>query len=197
MNRLLSAWVVGSKRSLSQWKLLTSLVLGVILACTIISSSFIYLDSLEEIALNLALVNATEQEHDLIIQAKAGPVSNSQYNLLNATASDQITSFLGNLEYDRFTAIKSPTLFVTKPGFESDAGQTNDRSYFVSLPTLNQNITLLAGDNKIPEFYPYFDEQSLYLGALVPNEAADLFGLTTGDKIIAIPTWNDAFDRVF
>ena len=78
MNRLLSAWIIGSKRSLSQWKLLTSLVLGVILACTIISSSFIYLDSLEEIALDLALIEASDQEHDLILQAKAGPVSNSQ-----------------------------------------------------------------------------------------------------------------------
>ena len=53
MNKLLRAWIIGSKRSLSQWKLLTSLVLGVILACTIISSSSIYLDALEEIALNL------------------------------------------------------------------------------------------------------------------------------------------------
>ena len=123
MNRLLSAWRIGSKRSLSQWKLLTSLVLGVILACTIISSSFIYLDSLEEIALDLALVEATSQEHDLIIQAKAGPVSNSQYSLLNTTASEQITSFVGNIENDRFTAIKSPTLFVAKPCFESAAGQ--------------------------------------------------------------------------
>ena len=196
MNRLLSAWIIGSKRSLSQWKLLTSLVLGVVLACTIISSSFIYLDSLEEIALELALVNATDQEHDLIIQAKAGPVSNSQYTTLNTTASYQLDSFIGNLEYDRFTAIKSPTLFVTKPGFESDAGLTNDRSYFVSLPILNQNITLVAGDSKIPEFYPYFDEKSLHLGALVPNEAADLFGLAVGDKIIAIPTWSDTLESI-
>ena len=120
MNRLLSAWLIGSKRSLSQWKLLTSLVLGVILACTIISSSSIYLDSLGEIALDLALVNATDQEHDLIIQAKAGPVSNSQYNLLNTEVSEQIVSFIGNLEEDRLTAIKSPTLFVTKPGFENE-----------------------------------------------------------------------------
>ena len=91
MNRLLSAWIIGSKRSLSQWKLLTSLVLGVILACTIISSSFIYLDSLEEIALDLALIEASDQEHDLILQAKAGPVSNSQHSLLNATVSDNFT----------------------------------------------------------------------------------------------------------
>ena len=196
MNRLLSAWIIGSKRSLSQWKLLTSLVLGVILACTIISSSFIYLDSLEEIALDLALIEASDQEHDLILQAKAGPVSNSQHSLLNATVSETITSLVGNIEEDRFTAIKSPTLFVTKPGFESDAGQTNDRGYFVSLPELKQNITVIEGNIEIPEYYPYFDQKSLYLGALVPKEAAELFDLTIGNKIIAFPTWNDAFESV-
>ena len=195
MNRLLSAWLIGSKRSLSQWKLLTSLVLGVILACTIISSSVIYLDSLEEIALDLALVSTTDQEQDLIIQAKAG-VSDSQYNILNTTASEQIVSFVGNLEENRFTAIKSPTLFVAKPGLENEADQTNDRSYFVSLPKLNENITIVSGVNQIPEYYPYFDQNSLYLGALVPNEAANLFGLTIGDQIIAIPTWSDRYESI-
>ena len=79
MNRLLSAWIIGSKRSLSQWKLLTSVVLGVILACTIISSSFIYLDSLEEIALNLALDDVPDQEHDLILQTKVFLIKKSKH----------------------------------------------------------------------------------------------------------------------
>ncbi|SVB97080.1 uncharacterized protein METZ01_LOCUS249934, partial [marine metagenome] len=212
MNRLLNAWLIGSKRSLSQWKLLTSVVLGVILACTIISSSFIYLDSLEEIALNLALDDVPDQEHDLILQTKAGPVSQSQYDLLNSTASKQLSSHIGNLEQDRFSAIKSPTFFLTELGFESAAeekvkvgarmitlpafSKVKDRAYFVSLPSLNENIKILSGSSEIPEYYPFFDEKNLYLGALISNTSAELFSLKVGDQMIAFPTWSDKYESI-
>ena len=120
MNKLLRTWIIGSKRSLSQWKLLTSLVLGVILACTIISSSSIYLDALEEIALNLAIDNPIPQENDLIVQSKAGPVSVSQHDLLNKTVYEALTPIIGDLELNRFSAIKSSTFFVNKNEEEDD-----------------------------------------------------------------------------
>ena len=194
MHRLLSAWLIGSKRSLSQWKLLTSLVLGVILACTIISSSYIYLDSLEEIALKLALDDVTDQEHDLILQARAGPVSDSQYNLLNATVSEQLTSYIGNLEQDRFSAIKSSTFYVTKSGIEDIPGTNRDRGYFVSLPALNQNINIISGS--YTQQFSKHEDKTLFLTALIPSEAADLFELTPGDTIISTPTMKDSYESV-
>ena len=143
MNKLLRTWIIGSKRSLSQWKLLTSLVLGVILACTIISSSSTYLDALEEIALNLAIDNPTPQENDLILQARAGPVSENQHGLLNKTVYEALTPIIGDLEQNRFSAIKSSfgepssirilfTLSPTKrPNFSFSLSATSSDFFFI------------------------------------------------------------------
>ena len=187
MNKLLRTWIISSKRSLSQWKLLTSLVLGVILACTIISSSSIYLDALEEIALNLAIDNPTPQENDLILQARAGPVSENQHGLLNKTVYEALTPIIGDLERNRFSAIKSSTFFVNK-NEEEDGGYGGDRNrgYFVSLPTISDNINIVAGSSS-PGIV-YHKNKTLFLTALIPDETADLFKMNVGDTIIATPT---------
>ena len=194
MNKLVRAWIMGSKRSLSQWKLLTSVVLGVILACTIISSSSIYLDSLEEIALNLAIDGDTAQEHDLILQAKAGPVSQSQNSLLNKTVSDALFSEIGNLEKNRFTAIKSSTFFVTNPESKGNFGGNRNRGYFVSLPSINNHINIISGTDS--QVLQYHQDKTVFFTALIPHEAADLFQLNVGDTIVASPTDKDLYENV-
>ena len=194
MNKLLRAWIIGSKRSLSQWKLLTSLVLGVILACTIISSSSIYLDALEEIALNLAIDNPIPQENDLILQSKAGPVSVGQHDLLNKTVYEALTPIIGDLELNRFSAIKSSTFYVKKPDVDDGYGGDRNRGYFVSLPSIGDNINIVSGSSS-PGLV-YHDGKSLFLSALIPNEAADLFKMNVGDTIIATPIDKDLYENV-
>ena len=54
-SRLISAWQLIGKRSLAHWRVLLSVVLGVLLASSIMSGTIVYFDALRELALDRAL----------------------------------------------------------------------------------------------------------------------------------------------
>ena len=61
VGRLLSAWQLVAKRSLAHWRVLLSVLLGVLLASTIISGTVIYFDALRDVALNQSLEKHDDQ----------------------------------------------------------------------------------------------------------------------------------------
>ena len=55
ITKILSAWPMVIKRSLANWKLLSSVVIGVLLASAIMAGTVIYFDSLKDLALKSEL----------------------------------------------------------------------------------------------------------------------------------------------
>ena len=70
LNRLANTWSLVTKRSVSHWKLLISVVVGVMLASTIMSGTVIYFDALRELALKSTLARLTDGEVDILIKTK-------------------------------------------------------------------------------------------------------------------------------
>ena len=59
ISNLISAWPLVVKRSIAQWKLLSTVVIGVLLATTIMSGTVIYFEALRELALKNTLQGLT------------------------------------------------------------------------------------------------------------------------------------------
>ena len=193
--RLSTAWRQIVKRGLSHWRLLSSVVLGVLLASAIMAGTVIYFDALREVALKRALSQHSQQDLDILIQGTRGPTTADEYERVRSVATTQVEERVDWLLSDQLHAGKSQTFFLSFPGGEATAGQDNARTYFAFMPRFDESVSYLSGGA------PSTSARNapggpLEIEAAVPSEAARLFGLSVGDKMSAVPFWDDTTPHV-
>ena len=115
---------------------------------------------------------------------------------MSDVAVEEINLRVGWMTTDTITAGKSPTVFVTAPGNEDAAGDDNARSYFFFMPRLPENTTLLPGGRMPKEELLNAPDDPPELEAIIPQEAATLFGVGVGDRLSAVPPWLDVVRQV-
>ena len=62
LTMLITAWQMVAKRSLAHWRLLSSVIIGVFLASTVLAGTIIYFEALRDLALKSALDRFSETE---------------------------------------------------------------------------------------------------------------------------------------
>ena len=212
--RIVSAWPMVLKRSLANWRLLSSVVVGVVLASAIMSGTVIYFDSLRDIALDAALADREPLDLDIFTKVTRGPTSPASYATVRNYVESAYRGSVGWFIEDSLRGGRSATLFLTQPGEETEAGNDNARSYFVFLPGVEDKITVLPG-GRMPEplidpdvrgrqgpissavpsdapLEPVLRGDPISMEAIVPEDAALDFGLEVGDTLSAVPYWQDA-----
>ena len=202
------------KRSLANWRLLSSVVVGVVLASAIMAGTVIYFDSLRDIALDAALADREPRDLDIFSKVTRGPTNPSTYSTVRGYVENFYNESLGWFIGDSLHGGRSATFFLALPGQEEFAGNDNARSYFVFLPGIEDQITILPG-GRMPE--PLLDpdvrgRQSptvatvpsdapaetalrgdpISMEAIVQEDAALDFGVGVGDTLSAVPYWQDA-----
>ncbi len=188
--KLASAWQLVFKRSLASWRLLSSVVLGVLLASGIMAGTVVYFDALREVALRVTLDKLSQREIDILVQGQKGPTERRERARVAGLANSVIASRVQWMVRDEFTASKSPTFFLTQPGQEAAAGDDDARAYFAHLPELGEHTTLLAG--RLPRDDALNNPgQPLEIEAVIPQDAAQLFGVGVADRLAAVPHWDD------
>ena len=216
--RLVTAWQMVAKRSLSHWRLLSSVVIGVVLASAIMAGTVMYFDALKELALRRTLARHSDTELDILIQGRWGPATSPEYDKIATLVTEEINAHVAWMVTDRQRAGKSPTFLLTVPCDgdhaaedkvrsdplffqpalgkhapscnEHHAGEDNARSYFAFLPGLEEHTTFASGvpareGRRSPPGEP------LELEASIPMEAAELFQVGVGERLVAVPPWSD------
>ena len=79
VKRLLSAWPMVTKRTLAGWRLLSSVVIGVLLASAIMAGTVVYFDSLRDLALRSELAKRDAKDLDIVVKATKGPTTRDDY----------------------------------------------------------------------------------------------------------------------
>ena len=194
--KLLSTWQMVIKRSLSNWRLLSSVMLGVLLASAIMAGTVIYFDALREMALKSSLEKLSTAEIDILMQGAKGPTTRERYDQVASVVTQQIDARVSWMIKDTMRAGKSPTFFVAEPGNQELAGDDNSRSYFAYMPRLGQHTTLLPGGRLPIDQRLSAAGQPLEIEVLVPQDAAELFGVGVGDRLVAVPHWDDVMPYV-
>ena len=192
VGRLLSAWQLVAKRSLAHWRVLLSVLLGVLLASTIISGTVIYFDALRDLALNRSLEKFDDQELDILITGDRGPTTRPEHSLLSGLVERYADSRVGHIVQGSIHAGKTPTMFLTQPGKEDEAGKYNSRSYFAFVQSLRDHVTILPGGRFPGDRLLSAPGETPRVEALVQRDVAAMFGLDVGDSMSAIPFWSDA-----
>ena len=191
VSAIVAAWPMVAKRSLSHWRLLSTVVIGVLLSSTVMAGTVIYFEALRELALKNALAKVEPLDLDILVKAERGPTTVEEYEKVTNATSNQFEARLGWLFKDVQRSAKSATFYLTMPGNEENAGKDDARSFFTFNPRLTDNITLLPG-GRFPNEQPLQTSTApLELEAIVPVQAAELFGVGVGDRISAVPYWRD------
>ena len=189
---LIRAWPLVAKRSIAHWRLLLSVIIGVFLASTIMAGTVVYFDALREFALKTSLGRLTDAQADLLVRAERGPTSSVEYAKVFRPMTQQIDSRVEWLLKGRERGGKSATFFLTATGSEETAGDDNSRAYFAFLDGLPERITLLPGGRMPVEEALSAPGGPLVLEAIIPDSAAQTFGVGVGDSLSAVPHWDDA-----
>ena len=190
--KLITTWQLVAKRSLANWRLLSSVVLGVLMASTIMAGTVIYFDTLRELALKKTLANHTASELNILVQGQMRPTSTGEYEKVSAVVNRQVDAYVDWMLTDRIRALRSPTFYLTTPGNEEAAGKDDARSFFAFLDGLEKHTTLLPGGRLPQQGRLSPPGEPLELEAIVPIEAAELFGVGVGDRLVAVPHWQSA-----
>lgn len=192
LKKILSAWPMVIKRSLANWRLLSSVVVGVLLASAIMAGTVIYFESLRDLALVGELSKHKAEDLDILAKATKGPTTQEEYALVRQLVEGEINSQIGWLSRDILRGGRSSTFFATQPGKEAEAGDNSSRSYFTFLADIAEHITIVEGRGPRDEIIADPDGNPVTLEALAPVEAAREFGVEIGGKISVVPYWSDA-----
>ena len=195
MDRFLTAWQLVAKQSFAHWKLLSAVVVGVVLATTIMSGTVVYFDALRDLALDNILGKRSDQELDILQRTARGPVSYEEYERVDAIARRESDARIGWAVTDRLRVGKSQTFFLVHPGNEANAGQDNARAYFAFAPRLYDHATIVAGESP-RESGTRVRDDVLEVEAIIPSDAAELFGVAPGDRLVAVPPRTEEFRNI-
>ena len=189
-------WPLILKRLIVNWRTLSTVVVGVVLACSIMSGTVIFFDSLKEIALDDSLKSLNDEDTNILIQAEKGPTNYLEASNLDKRVHSFSEGLFGAHIRDVLHGARTSTFFFSRPGQELDAGKDNSRTYFAYLPKLDSQVTIVDG------VYPGELEQKLgtnrasVIQVLIDAKHASLFDLRVGDRISAVPYWNDSVDHI-
>ena len=196
ISRFVTAWQLVVKQGLAHWRLLSTVVLGVLLASAIMSGTVIYYDALRELALLNTLAKHTTNEKNILVQAQRGPTTRDEYRKVSRLTNQAVDVLVDWVLRYRVRGGKSFTFFLTEPGQEALAGDDNARAYFSFLPDLPDKITLLPGGRLPSPKQLSTPDETLVLEAMIPIEAAELFEVGVGDRFSAVPPWDDIMPHV-
>ena len=196
LSMLLTAWQMVAKRSLAHWRLLSSVIIGVFLASTVLAGTVIYFEALRDLALKSALDRFSDTDLDILVQASRTPTSPEEYTKVSKLVSGGLDSRLAWLQKDRIRGGKTVTFFLASPGGEELAEDSDERGYFVFLPRLQQHVSLLPGGRLPQEQSLNAPGDPLELEALIADETAEAFGVGVGDRLSTVQFWFGATQYV-
>jgi len=180
-----------ARRSLTNWRLLSTVVIGVLLASAIMAGTVIYFNALRELALENSLNQLTTNDTNIVMKSDRGPTTREEaakvVGVMGAEVNRRVQWFLR----DQVTGVKTATFFLTEPGNESVAGTDNSRGYVGYLPDLHDHITILPGGRKPGDAALNAPGEVVALEALAPADAAARHNVGVGDALSIVPYWSD------
>ena len=191
ISRLITAWPQVARRMIANWQLMSTVVVGVLLASAIMAGTVIYFDALRELALKNALIQLSVNETNVTIKADRGPTTYTERDRMLRAVGPVIDGHVGWMLRDQTTGVKTATFFLSDIGREASADTDNPRTYFGHLPRLHQHITLLPGSRPPGDEVAPGMRGTVTIEALVPADAAREMDVDVGDRFAAVPYWND------
>ena len=191
LKRLITAWPQVLRRTVANWRLMSTVVVGVLLASAIMAGTVLYFDALRELALRSAVDEMDVNDSNIVIKNDRGPTNYVERDKVVSATEREIQARVSWLLRDRTTGVKSATLFLSEVGKEAFADTENPRSFFGHLPRLFDHVTIQPGGRQPGDAPVPTPDGTPTVEAVVPLEAAQEFGVGVGDKFANVPYWTE------
>src|SRR3989304_5797453 len=176
MTRLFNALQLVVRRSKANWKLLSSIVVGVVVAVALLSSTPLYSNALNDLGLRHALDSQPIEMMDLYVSSSNNPIDRTEYDGNTAFIDQQIDSYVGPLVRQRERFVLTQGFNVMVAGQVIPTDPTRPRGYFQSYTNLDKHVTLV--DGRLPG----------YSGNVAsPEQIADLKGVSSRPSNVLLP----------
>ena len=208
-----------ARRTAAHARLLSAVVIGVVLAVTVMASAAIYFDSLRNLALDRSLAAADQQRLDLSIQAGIVPITPERKDVLLQTMQGTIIERMGPFLDDEQHAYKTWTFLLDEPSPQVMPGECpcrtansspqpgDDRAAgtiacdcrrmsFMTVPDPGKNLTFITGEFPAPALDLPTEGGEYVVDTAIDSATAELFGLSVGSTLHGEIFWNDVHTKV-
>jgi putative ABC transport system permease protein len=133
------------QRSLGNWRLLATVVAGVILSSALMASVALYSDAIRDLGLKYALRQEDPRALDLRIFSSSQPFRRQEYALRRERTNDFIDRYAGDIVEERLRYGRSATWFLTPSGQPLSEDQNRPRSHFQFQDGLPDHVRVVEG----------------------------------------------------
>ena len=192
VSRIITAWPQVVRRAASNWQLMATVIVGVLLASSIMAGAVIYFDALRELALKNALAQISVNDTNIAIKSDRGPTTYAERDKVVRETEREIQGRVAWMLRDRTTGVKTATFFLSAVGREASADTESPRTFFGHLPRLLDHVKIAPGGRAPGDTPANVPGDVPTLEAIVPADAARDLGVQVGDRLAAVPYWNDS-----
>lgn len=188
MSLFFSAFQLVIRRSLANWKLLSSIVVGVLVAVALVSSTPFYSSALDDLGLAHALRAKAVKIVNVDIYVRPQRLDSENYSEWWQYIEAQATRNLSSLVRQKERWIKTSTFSVAWADRPIPTGPGSPVGHFHVFTNLEEHIVLLDGRYPDPTPLGLSDEDlvapGLEIEALIGSDAAETFDVGVGDRLL-------------
>ncbi len=190
MPHFFSEWHLILRRSLANWHLLSTLMVGVLVAVALLSSIPFYSNAINDLGLHRALRERPIELLDLEVYVPPDLVNYQNYHDSGEYINKQVSRNIRSVIRQEETWIKSQSYFAGWVGRPIPTGAMRPTGHFHVFSNLEKHITLVEGKYAEPIAAGLTQEEledpEFAIEGMIGSETAELFNVGVGDRLIFI-----------
>jgi len=188
MTRYRSLPILAIRRMAGNWRLLSSVVLGTMVAGAILSATIIYSDAIRDLGLKFAVSQLEPTELDVKVFRSTQTTGTEAYQRAEDRVGQAAANALGPASASVVRQGASATFYPVPageiPDFDDDG---RPRSNFIFRSDLESNVRVVDGE--LPAVMAPGAEGPLFVA--IGSLTAELNGLSVGDNLDLFPFWDE------
>jgi len=200
MSLLLSAWQIVIKRSLSNWRLLSTVLVGVIIAVALLSSAPLYSNAINDLGLKHTLNNQQIELLDLQVYAPNYFINYEEYGTATGLIAQQVSRNIRTVVRQEETWIKSQTFSAYYTDRPTPGETDQPRGHFHVFSNLEEHINIIDGRLYQPAPYDLTQEEiedpGFSIEGMVGSETAEMYDIEVGDSLIFMGGYGEGLNEI-
>lgn len=207
-----------ARRTAAHARLLSAVVVGVVLAVTVMASASIYFDSLRQLALDRSLDTVDQFDLDLEVQAGIVPITTETRDIVLDAINGSIVERMRPFLIEEQHAYKTWTFLLDEPPIQVLPGECPcrptalprpeddvengtiacdcGRLSFSTVPSIDENIAIIDGRMPEPAVNLPPEGETYFVEAILDEPTAEIFELSVGSQLKGKIFWNDIHENV-
>ena len=200
MSLIFSALQLVTRRSLANWRLLSSIVIGVLVAVTLVSSTPFYSNALNDLGLRHALRQRPIELVDVQVYTPNYPIDSESYSKMWQFIDQQVSKNIEPIIRQKERWIKSQTFYVAWSDRPIPTIENRLTGHFNVFTNLENHVTLV--DGRYPDPVPSgltseeLTDPGFEIEAMIGSETAKIFNVGIGDRLIFFYGYGDNQEQV-